>query len=70
MLLHDKIILRKRSLIEIIYDQLKIICQIEHTRHRSFDNFITHLLSGLIAYSFFPKQPSINLDFKGNRLVT
>ena len=69
MLLQDKIILRKRSLIETVYDQLKNICQIEHTRHRSFDNFITNLLSGLIAYSFFPKKPSINVDFENNRLV-
>lgn len=52
MLLQDKIMLRKRSLIETVYDQLKNICQIEHTRHRSFDNFIMNLLSGLIAYSF------------------
>jgi hypothetical protein len=69
MLLQDKIMLRKRSLIETIYDQLKNICQIEHTRHRCFDNFITNLLSGLIAYSFFPKKPSINVDFEGNRLA-
>ena len=69
MLLQDKIMLRKRSLIETVYDQLKNICQIEHTRHRSFDNFITNLLSGLIAYSFFPKKPSINVDFENNRLV-
>jgi hypothetical protein len=69
MLLQDKIMLRKRSLIETVYDQLKNICQIEHTRHRSFDNFITNLLSGLIAYSFFPKKPSINIDFENNRLV-
>jgi len=69
MLLQDKIMLRKRSLIETVYDQLKNTCQIEHTRHRSFDNFITNLLSGLIAYSFFPKKPSINVDFENNRLV-
>jgi hypothetical protein len=55
-LLRDKIMLRKRSLIETVYDQLKNICQIDHTRDRSFDNFITSLLSGLIACSFFPKN--------------
>ena len=69
MLLHNKIMLRKRSLIETVYDQLKNICHIEHTRHRSFDNFITNLLSGLLAYSCFPKKPSINFDFENNRLV-
>lgn len=69
MLLQDKIMLRKRSLIETVYDQLKNICQIEHTRHRNFENFITNLLSGLIAYSFFPKKPSVNVDFENNSLV-
>ncbi len=69
MLLQEKIMLRKRSLIETVYDQLKNICQIEHTRHRSFDNFITNLLSVLIAYSFFPKKPSINVDFEKKRLI-
>ena len=62
MLLQDKIALRKRALIETVNDELKNICQVEHTRHRSFDNFITNLLSGLIAYSFFDKKPSINLQ--------
>ena len=62
MLLQDKIALRKRALIEIVNDELKNICQIEHTRHRSFENFTTNLLSGLIAYSFFDKKPSINLQ--------
>ena len=62
MLLQDKIALRKRALIETVNDELKNICQIEHTRHRSFENFTTNLLSRLIAYSFFDKKPSINLQ--------
>lgn len=62
MLLQDKIALRKRALIETVNDELKNICQIEHTRHRSFENFTTNLLSGLISYSFFDKKPSINLQ--------
>ena len=61
MLMHDKIMLRKRTLIETVNDELKNICQIEHTRHRSFDNFITTMFSTLMAYSFFEKKPSINL---------
>lgn len=60
MLLQDKIMLRKRALIESVNDELKNICQIEHTRHRSFDNFIINILSALAAYSFFDKKPSIN----------
>ena len=51
MLLQYKIALRKRALIETVNDELKNICQVEHTRDRSFDNFITNLLSGL--YSLF-----------------
>ena len=62
MLLQDKIALRKRALIETVNDELKNICQVEHTRHRSFDNFVTNLLSGPITYSFFDKKPSINLQ--------
>ena len=41
-------------------DELKNICQIQHTRHRSTENWVVNLLSGLIAYSFFPKKPSID----------
>lgn len=59
MELKDKILLRKRSVIETVNDELKNICQVEHSRHRSFQNFITNLISGLIAYSFFPKKPAI-----------
>lgn len=62
MELKDKILLRKRSVIETVNDELKNMCQIEHSRHRSFANFITNLISGLIAYSFFPKKPGIKYD--------
>ena len=58
----DKILLRKRSVIETINDQLKNICQVEHSRHRSFTNFITNLISGLIAYTFFEKKPAIKFE--------
>jgi transposase len=56
----DKLLLRKRSIIETINDQLKNISQIEHTRHRSYPNFIVNLVAGLIAYTFQPKKPAIN----------
>ena len=62
MELKDKILLRKRSIIETINDELKNICQVEHSRHRSFENFISNLISGLIAYSFFPKKPAIRYE--------
>lgn len=60
MLLQDRIMLRKRALIESVNDELKNMRQIEHTRHRSFDNIIINTLSALAAYSFFDKKPSIN----------
>jgi Transposase DDE domain. len=61
--LQDRLMLRKRAVIESVNDELKNICQIEHTRHRSFANFITNLIAGLLAYSFLPKKPSIKVDF-------
>lgn len=59
MTMNDKIMLRKRSVIETVNDELKNICQVEHSRHRSFNNFIANFIAGLIAYSFLPKKPSI-----------
>lgn len=59
----DKFFLRKRAILECIYDQLKNISQIEHTRHRSLVGFITNLLAGLIAYCHQPKKPSLDLQF-------
>ncbi|HEX5441717.1 MAG TPA: IS982 family transposase [Ktedonobacterales bacterium] len=59
MPLSDKLLLRKRAIIESINDQLKNICQIEHTRHRSPLNFLAHLFAGLIAYCHQPKKPSL-----------
>ena len=52
----DKFFLRKRAILESIYDQLKNISQIEHTRHRSLTGFINNLLGGLIAYCHQPKK--------------
>ena len=60
MPLLDRILLRKRAIIETIIDQLKNISQIEHSRHRSVDNFLVNLLAGLIAYSLRPVKPAIN----------
>ena len=62
MHLYDKIILRKRAIIETINDLLKNGCQIEHTRHRCFTNFIANLVAGLIAYNLAPKKPALNLE--------
>jgi len=69
MHIQDRILLKKRAIIETVNDELKNICQIEHTRHRSFANFLTNLLAGLIAYSFLPKKPSINLEIIDNKAL-
>lgn len=69
MTMSDKILLRKRSVIETVNDELKNICLIEHSRHRSFANFIANLVAGLIAYTFFPKKPAIKYQtVKNNQL--
>ncbi len=58
--LEEKVLLRKRALIETVHDQLKNISQIEHTRHRSsVTNFMVNLMCGLIAYTWQPKKPSL-----------
>jgi hypothetical protein len=61
MRLWERLILRKRFLIETINDQLKNISQIEHSRHRSLTGFMVNLVGGLIAYTFQPKKPSLGL---------
>lgn len=61
MPLMDKLLLRKRSVVETIVDQLKNISQIEHTRHRSVWNFMGNLVAGLIAYTWRPVKPSLGL---------
>ena len=57
----DAILLRKRALVESVNDELKNICKIEHTRHRSVKGFLVNLIAGLTAYCFFPKKPSLNI---------
>jgi hypothetical protein len=58
----DKLLLRKRAIIETIMDQLKNISQIEHSRHRSPINFLVNLVAGLIAYCHQPKKPSLGVQ--------
>jgi len=66
MPLFDAILLRKRALIETVNDQLKNISQIEHTRHRSIVNFVVNLIAGLIAYTWQPKKPSLDIKNQTN----
>ena len=67
MSVEDKILLRKRALIETVNDELKNIAQIEHSRHRSFNNFIANALSAIAAYCFFEKKPAIDVNFVKDR---
>jgi hypothetical protein len=60
----DKILLRKRTLIETVNDQLKNICQLEHTRHRSLTNCLVNVLTALIAYTYQEKKPSLHFTDK------
>lgn len=62
MLLVDRILLRKRALVETVIDQLKNVSQIEHSRHRSVTNFLVNLMCGLIAYARQPKKPSLGRE--------
>jgi hypothetical protein len=57
----DKIMLRKRSLIETVNDQLKNVTQVEHTRHRSVLNFMVNLVAGLVCYTHQPKKPTLRI---------
>jgi transposase len=58
----DQALLRKRSLVETVFDELKNLCQIEHTRHRSLMNFAVNLLAGIVAYCLQPVKPCIALQ--------
>ena len=58
----DRLLLRKRAIIETVNDELKNIAQVEHSRHRCFDNFIVNLLGAIAAYCLFPKKPCINVQ--------
>jgi hypothetical protein len=60
----DKLMLRKRAIIESVLEQLKNISQIKHSRHRRGANGFVNLLAGLIAYTYREKKPSLNIRVK------
>ena len=64
MPLYDKIMLRKRSIIETVNDILKNVAQLVHTRHRSMHNFLMNLLAAMGAYCFFQSKPAVNFDYE------
>ena len=65
----DKILLRKRSIIETVNDQLKNMCDIEHTRHRSHTNAMVNLIAGLIRYTYFEKKPTITFSTQESEFI-
>ena len=62
-LLH-KLLLRKRSIIETLFDKLKSHMGLEHSRHRSAANAFVHILSCIAAYVL--AQPKVKM---GNIVV-
>lgn len=58
----DKVLLRKRAVIECVNDELKNQCNLQHTRHRALQGFLNNTISCLCAYHFFPKKPSIKFN--------
>ena len=65
----DKLLLRKRALIETVNDQLKNISQIEHSRHRNVNNFFVNLLEGIAASSLKPKKTSLRTQCQKQMIV-
>ena len=62
MSVSDRLLLRKRAIIETVNDELKNIAQVEHSGHRCFDNFFVNSLGAIAAYCLFPKKPRINVQ--------
>ncbi len=67
---NDKIILRHRALIESVNDELKNIASIEHSRYRSIANFLCNTFAAIAAYCYFPKKPSLNIEFEHSNQLT
>lgn len=57
----EKYFLNQRGIVETVIEQLKSLCQIEHTRHRKPENFLINLLSGLMAYMLRPRKPALKI---------
>jgi len=66
----NRILLRKRAIIETVNDLLKNYFQAEHSRHRSVSGFMNNVLSALIAYTFYPTKPEMRGLAMQNTLIT
>lgn len=67
--IEDAFHLRKRAIIETIFDQLKNIFQVEHSRNRSQTNYFNNIFSALIAYNFKEKKPSLKKNFVDTKQI-
>ena len=65
----DKILLKKRGIIECVNLKLKFCCQIEHHRHRSPWNFLVNLVAGIVSYAYETSKPCIQLTKKEKQLM-
>ncbi|MDR1289366.1 MAG: transposase, partial [Holosporales bacterium] len=64
MNMQEKVLLRKRSIIETVFGYLKRTKELEHTRHRSVTNMIVHVVSTLVSYQLMDRKPSISSVFE------
>ena len=62
MPLRERLLLKKRNIIESVNDILMTVCNIEHTRHRNPYNATAHIFASLIAYSFLDNKPALILN--------
>ena len=62
----DKLLLKKRAIIESVNNLLKNSRQIEHHRHRSRRNLLSNLMAGLENYCLNPSKP--RLFFSNNEI--
>ncbi len=57
----EKALLRRRCLIETVFDAWKQLCQLDHTRHRAIGNFLVNLMAGIVAYCLADNKPTLKL---------
>ena len=70
MRLHDKLLSRKRSIIENVNDQLKNVSQIEHSRHRSPVNFYPLWIDSVLSQTKKTQSSSRMAFTEKNKVVS
>ena len=63
--LFDKFLLRQRGIIETVFGILKEDFNLEHSRHRSIQGFLSNIFTVISAYAFRPRKPALNLSKAG-----